>query len=182
MQESLERSSCTEAASLTSMPIGEVERRLKNYVLLLLTIGCYLPSGDVNKLKTWANTEFGADNSVDIREVFQYLEQTKVIGPTDLNKLKEFFWEIQRIEFVHLIDCFLSHDYDRFHKLVCRIKSPTPQTEPDRTLQERPSQSLPLSVNKGAYMISPLTIQFMSQYTYSVGMYFSSTFITAQNA
>lgn len=158
MQESQEGSSCTEAESLTFI--------LKNYELLLLTIECYLPSSDVNKLKTWANTEFGADNSVDIREVFQYLEQTKVIGPTDLNKLKEFFREIQRIELVHLIDCFLSRDYVRYRKLVCRIKSPTPQTEPDRTLQERPSQSLPLSVNKGAYMICPTTIQFMSQYTY----------------
>ena len=120
-QESLEVSSQAAGASLTNMPTNAVERSLyNNYKLLLLAIADELLSSDVNKLKTWANAEFAADNSLEINEVFRYLDQKKVIGPSDLNKLKDFFEKILRIDLVYLIDRFLMGDYTPLRKMCSR--------------------------------------------------------------
>ena len=120
-QESLEVSSQAAGASLTNMPTNAVERSLyNNYKLLLLAIADQLLSSDVNKLKTWANAKFAADNSLEINEVFRYLDQKKVIGPSDLNKLKDFFEKILRIDLVYLIDRFLMGDYTPLRKMCSR--------------------------------------------------------------
>ena len=121
IQESLEVSSHAEGASLTNMPTNAVERSLyNNYKLLLLAFADQLLSSDVNKLRIWASAEFAADNSLGINEVFRYLDEKKVIGPSDLNKLKEFFEKILRIDLVYLIDLFLMGDYTTLQEMYSR--------------------------------------------------------------
>ncbi|CAB4024007.1 ---NA---, partial [Paramuricea clavata] len=106
--------SLNETASLTDMPHTAVDGNIhNNYKLLLLRISHNLLKEDVIKLKEWVDTEFEIDTSRSVNEIFLELDRKKIISITDLIRLKKFFEDNLRYDFVHLIDCYLLGEYSQ---------------------------------------------------------------------
>jgi hypothetical protein len=106
--------SLNETASLTDMPHTAVDGNIhNNYKLLLLRISHNLLKEDVLKLKQWVETEFEIDTSGSVNEIFLELDRKKIISITDLIRLKKFFEDNLRYDFVHLIDCYLLGEYSQ---------------------------------------------------------------------
>ena len=107
-----EQESLNETVSLSDMPHTGVDGSIyNNYRFLLLQITQNLLKEDVLKLKQWVQNEFAIDASWNVNAILLELDRKKVISVTDLSRLKKFFEEIVRYDFVHLIDCFLRGDY-----------------------------------------------------------------------
>ena len=107
-----EQESLNETVSLSDMPHTGVDGSIyNNYRFLLLQITQNLLKEDVLKLKQWVQNEFAIDPSWNVNAILLELDRKKVISVTDLSRLKKFFEEIVRYDFVHLIDCFLRGDY-----------------------------------------------------------------------
>ncbi|CAB4015483.1 RING finger and CHY zinc finger domain-containing 1-like [Paramuricea clavata] len=106
--------SLNETASLTDIPHTAVDGNIyNNYKLLLLRIAHNLLKEDVLKLKQWVDNEFKIDVSGSVNALFLELDRKKIISITDLSRLKKFFEDNLRYDFVHLIDCYLLGEYSQ---------------------------------------------------------------------
>ncbi|CAB4022629.1 RING finger and CHY zinc finger domain-containing 1, partial [Paramuricea clavata] len=106
--------SLNETASLTDMPHTAVDGNIhNNYKLLLLRISHNLLKEDVLKLKQWVDTEFEIDVSGSVSAIFFELDRKKIISITNLSRLKKFFEDNLRYDFVHLIDYYLLGEYSQ---------------------------------------------------------------------
>ena len=113
-----EQESLNETASRSDIPHTEVDGNIyNNYKLLLLQIALNLLKEDALKLIHWVQTEFAIDGSMNVNEILLELDRKKIISVTDLSRLKKFFEENLRYDFVHLIDCFLRGDYRHLRNL-----------------------------------------------------------------
>ena len=113
-----EQESLNETASLSDIPHTGVDGNIyNNYRLLLLQIAHNLLKEDALKLIHWVQTEFAIDGSMNVNEILLELDRKKIISVTDLSRLKKFFEENLRYDFVHLIDCFLRGDYRHLKNL-----------------------------------------------------------------
>ena len=113
-----EQESLNETASLSDIPHTGVDGNIyNNYRLLLLQIAHNLLKEDALKLIHWVQTEFAIDGSMHVNEILLELDRKKIISVTDLSRLKKFFEENLRYDFVHLIDCFLRGDYRHLKNL-----------------------------------------------------------------
>ena len=113
-----EQESLNETASLSDIPHTGVDGNIyNNYRLLLLQIAHNLLKEDALKLIHWVQTEFAIDGSMNVNEILLELNRKKIISVTDLSRLKKFFEENLRYDFVHLIDCFLRGDYRHLRNL-----------------------------------------------------------------
>ena len=113
-----EQESLNETASLSDIPHTGVDGNIyNNYRLLLLQIAHNLLKEDALKLIHWVQTEFAIDGSMNVNEILLELDRKKIISVTDLSRLKKFFEENLRYDFVHLIDCFLRGDYRHLRDL-----------------------------------------------------------------
>ena len=113
-----EQESLNETASLSDIPHTGVDGNIyNNYRLLLLQIARNLLKEDALKLIHWIQTEFAIDGSMNVNEILLELDRKKIISVTDLSRLKKFFEENLRYDFVHLIDCFLRGDYRHLRNL-----------------------------------------------------------------
>ena len=91
------------------------QHKCNHYKLLMCTIPDWLNPGEASKLQSWANQKLSTNVSSDVEGVLRNLNQEKIICISDLSQLKEFFWLIQRVEFVHLIDRFQEDDFAPLH-------------------------------------------------------------------
>ena len=106
--------SLNETASLTDIPHTAVDGNIhNNYKLLLLRISHALLADDVLKLKQWVESQFEIDTSGSVSAILLELDRKKIITITDLSRLKKFFEDNLRIDFVHLIDSYLLGEYSQ---------------------------------------------------------------------
>ena len=106
--------SLNETASLADIPHTAVDGVIyNNYTLLLLRISGELLNDDVLKLYRWVETEFEIDTSGGVNATLLELDRKKIISITDLSRLKKFFEDNMRYDFVYLIDCFLCGEYQQ---------------------------------------------------------------------
>jgi hypothetical protein len=106
--------SLNETASLTDIPHTAVDGNIyNNYKLLLLRISHDLLTEDVLKLKQWVESQFEIDTSGSVSAILLELDRKKIITITDLSRLKKFFEDNLRIDFVHLIDSYLLGEYSQ---------------------------------------------------------------------
>ena len=101
-----------ETLCLTDIPHTGVDGAIyNNYKLLLFRISDGLLKEEVLKLKQWIETEFHIDTSGSINSILLELDRKRIISIKDLSRLKKFFEDNLRYDFVHLIDTFLLGDY-----------------------------------------------------------------------
>ena len=97
---------------LTDIPRTGVDGAIyNNYKLLLFRISDGLLKEEVLKLKQWIETEFHIDTSGSISSILLELDRKRIISIKKLSRLKKFFEDNLRYDFVHLIDTFLLGDY-----------------------------------------------------------------------
>ncbi|CAB4013008.1 RING finger and CHY zinc finger domain-containing 1-like [Paramuricea clavata] len=106
--------SLNETASLTDIPHTAVDGNIyNNYKLLLLRISRALLTEDVLKLKQWVESQFEIDTSGSVSVILLELDRKKIITITDLSRLKKFFEDNLRYDFVYLIDSYLLGEYSQ---------------------------------------------------------------------
>jgi hypothetical protein len=106
--------SLNETASLTDIPHTAVDGNIhNNYKLLLLRISHALLADDVLKLKQWVESQFEIDTSGSVSAILLELDRKKIITITDMNRLKKFFEDNLRFDFVYLIDSYLLGEYSQ---------------------------------------------------------------------
>ena len=107
--------SLNETAGLTEyIPHTAVDGSIyNNYKFLLLRISHDLLTEDVLKLKQWVESQFQIDTSGSVNAILLKLDRKKIITITDLSRLKTFFEDILRYDFVYLIDSYLLGEYSQ---------------------------------------------------------------------
>ena len=115
-----------ERVNLSDMPqTGVYGNIYNNYKLLMLLISRGLLQNEVMQLQQWVETEFGVNSSGNVDAILLELDRKQIISITDLSRLKKYFEDNGRYDFVYLIDNFLLGDYTQLRnpKLTGRLRT-----------------------------------------------------------
>ena len=115
-----------ERVNFSDMPqTGVYGNIYNNYKLLMLLISRGLLQNEVMQLQQWVETEFGVNSSGNVDAILLELDRKQIISITDLSRLRKYFEDNGRYDFVYLIDNFLLGDYTQLRnpKLTGRLRA-----------------------------------------------------------
>ena len=88
------------------------ERNVTMYKEMLQALVRMLPPTEFEEMKNWAERNFAIRNVTNSVEVLEWLDQNKIISPSNLTSIRKFFTTIGRYDKIHIIDQFLQGDYE----------------------------------------------------------------------
>lgn len=121
-----------------------------HYTLLLSFLSEWLFSSEVELLVDWALRQHCIHNVVNATDVFLQLDQKGIVNASNLGPLCSFFWSINRIDLVYIIDEYLLGDYKLLRQAlaskkhdICQSREPQSSSRFSTLHDSTTSTSLP---------------------------------------